>query len=595
MLLDRATRASLELVKNQRDGDRRGTLLDTMDRCVTAMGARLLKSWVLAPLVDADEIRGRHDAVAELLDDDDCAGELRKRLRDVLDVERLAGRLGCERANPRDLVALRESLATLPELRHLLESAKADLLRATVASFPELGDLVERLSAALVDEPPMGLREGGLLREGFNAEVDELRALGREGKGFIAAFQAREAEATQIPSLKIGYNKVFGYYIEVTNSHKDKVPTTYLRKQTLKNAERYITEELKEYEDKVLNAEERSKALEYEIFCELREAAALRLDEIQQAARAIAQLDVLRGLAWLAREDVYVRPELVDDEDLLSIEEGRHPVLARPGRAEPFVPNDVALEAGERLMLITGPNMAGKSTYIRQVAIITLMAQIGSFVPARAARLSVHDRVFTRVGASDDLAGGASTFMVEMLEVANIANNASRRSLVILDEVGRGTSTYDGLSLAWAITEHLAEKVGAKTLFATHYHELTRLAESHESVANYNVAVRERGEEIHFLHRIVAGATDRSYGIHVARLAGLPAPILSRARVLLSQLEQGSAAAPSSVVEDEVPETQLNLFSDAPDALRTRLREVALEETTPLEALNLLAELRGLL
>ncbi len=586
--LDRATRSALELVRNQRDGGRAGSLLDVMDRTVTAMGARCLKSWILNPLVSPEEIQERQDAVTDLVENPSRLAGLREALDDVLDVERLSARVGSGRASPRDLKALARSLGRWPDLQAAVADTQSPWIRELADGFPRLGALVRELDDALDDSPPLLLTEGGIFRDGHHAELDELRSLRREGKTFIAEFQARESAASGIPSLKIGYNRVFGYYIEVTNAHKDKVPPTYIRKQTLKNAERYITPELKEYEDKILHADERARDMEHSMFLALRGKVEERIDDLQEAARRLALLDVIQSLAELAREGGYCRPEIVSGRQLV-IEEGRHPVLIATGTEEPFVPNDLRLDDDRRTMLITGPNMAGKSTYIRQVALITLMAQMGSWVPASHAVVGVVDQVFTRVGASDDLARGSSTFMVEMLEVANILNNATDRSLVILDEVGRGTSTWDGLSLAWAITEHLTT-LGAKTLFATHYHELVEIAALHSTVVNYNVAVRESGEEIRFLHRIVEGATDKSYGIHVARLAGLPAPVIEAARRILRRLEAGEGAV------DRPRESQLELFAPEPaeDPIRERLRDVDIDGMTPLEALQLLAELKGL-
>ena len=591
LVLDRATRSSLELVATLRDGDRRGSLLDAIDRTATAMGARLLKSWVLAPLADPEAIGRRQDAVEELLAGPELQGDIRDELTGILDLERLSARVGCGRAGPRDMTALRRCLEALPELRRLLADSRASLLAEAAAAIPDLSGLAARLARGLVDDPPMVLKDGGVIRDGFDAELDDLRALGREGKGFIAAFQAREAAATGIP-LKVGFNQVFGFYIEITNAHRDKAPGRYIRKQTLKNAERYITEELKEYEDKVLHAEERIQRLEQRLFNSLRDEAQARLDDIQRAAAATALIDCLHGLARVAKEGGWIRPSVATGDEL-TIVEGRHPVLDRTAGREPFVPNDTALDERTRIMVITGPNMAGKSTYIRQTALLVILAQLGSFVPAKSAAIGVADRVFTRVGASDDLARGASTFMVEMLEVANILNNATRRSLVILDEVGRGTSTYDGLSLAWSITEHLARRIGCRTLFATHYHELVELAETVPGVANANVLVREWGDQIVFLHKIVAGAADKSYGIHVARLAGLPEVVIAAARGILAKLETGARAvavgAPLAAVEE-----QLTLFQPPPDELRRRLAQLKIEETTPMQALRILEELKTL-
>ncbi len=609
MPLDRATASSLELTKTLRDGSRRGSLLGTLDKTSTAMGARLLKRWVLEPLVSLPEIHRRQDAVAELFDERDRADDLKATLRDVLDLERLSARVGCGRAHPRDLSALRQSLGRLPRFAQVLESCEAPLLTELRTNLPDLSDLAAQLERALVDEPPLAVTEGGIFRDEYHEELSELRSLGQEGKGFIASFQARECEATGIANLKIGFNRVFGYYLEVTNSQRDKVPERYLRKQTLKNAERYITPELKDYEDKVLHAEERGKKLEHELFTELRAVTEKRLGDLQRTADIVAIADVLQSMARLAKDAGWVRPE-VDDGKTFEIEEGCHPVVSRQSNDDPFVPNDLDLSKDRRMMLITGPNMAGKSTYIRQVALIALMAQMGSFVPARRARLGVVDRVFTRVGASDDLAHGSSTFMVEMLEVANILNNATDRSLVILDEVGRGTSTCDGLSLAWAITEGLARDTRCKTLFATHYHELTEIAHRLDGVVNYNVAVREWGDEIVFLHRIVEGGTDKSYGIHVARLAGIPSEILKAARERLDELEARDEAVLNAARALVDGEEQLSLFAEptlaspapvaslvppvptVPNPILEKLAAFDPDSSTPLEALAFLAELR---
>ena len=627
MILDRTTRGSLELVARLADGGRKGSLLDTVDHTVTSMGARLFKSWLLAPLIDMAEIHRRQDAVSDLLDRPDALDDMRRELRDVLDMERLAARVGCQRATPRDLAGLRQSLRGLPALVAAIGESGSDLVASLVEGLPDLSDLSATLAAALVDEPPLQVKDGGIIREGYHVELDELRSIDREGKGFIASFQAREAEATGIANLKIGYNRVFGYYLEVTHSHRDKVPETYIRKQTLKNAERYITPELKEYEEKVLGAQERCGKIEYDLFCDLRGQVEARLDDLQETAQIVATLDVLQSMAHLAHEAAWCRPTITGD-GTLNIEEGCHPVVVAQAGGEPFVPNDVELDSSSRLMLITGPNMAGKSTYIRQVALMTLLAQVGSWIPAKSATVGVVDRIFTRVGASDDIASGSSTFMVEMLEVANILNNASERSLVILDEVGRGTSTYDGLSIAWAITEHLARSVKSRTLFATHYHELCDITEDLPVVRNYNVAVREWGEEIVFLHKIVPGSTDKSYGIHVARLAGLPVDVIAQAKVILARLEErgdavvvpsvgaptsptsptskasdahdvssdlSASSTPSSTVAaaaDIPDEIQLGLFAPGVDPLRKRLRDIDVDNMTPMDALRLMAKLR---
>lgn len=588
MALDRATRSSLELVKTLREGERRGTLLDALDKTATAMGARLLKSWILSPLTDPRAIARRRDAVSEFVADPEKLALLREALSEVLDLERLVGRVGCRRATPRDLAALRRSIAALPAIARVLAVSSSMLAGELAERLPDLADLTDLLARAIVDEPPHVVKDGGVIREGFNAELDELRSLGKEGQGFIAAFQAREAAATGIP-LKVGFNRVFGYYIEITNAHRERVPDRFIRKQTLKNAERYITDELKTYEDKVLHAEERIVRLESELFVDLRERIAGRLDDLQRASVVVAEIDVVASLAKKAADSRWVAPT-VDDSGAFKIVEGRHPVLAELPGKDPFVPNDVDLDAERRIMLITGPNMAGKSTYIRQTALLAILAQIGSFLPAKSAHIGVVDRVFTRVGANDDLARGSSTFMVEMLEVANILNNATQKSLVILDEVGRGTSTYDGLSLAWAITDHLATKIKAKTLFATHYHELVEIAEYAPCVRNYNVAVREWGDQIIFLHKIVEGGTDKSYGIHVARLAGLPRRVIDEARRILDELEsRGDAAAKGA---DTPAEEQLFLFAPAEDPIRKKLKSIDIDHLTPMEALKLLDELR---
>ncbi len=591
MVLDRTTCSSLELVRTLRGGERAGTLLDVMDRCVTAMGSRNLRGWLLRPLIDVGTIGGRQDAIGELCENHTLAADLRRELRDILDVERLAAQIGAGRATPRDLSALRASLLALPRLSAMLSGCYSTLLTRIVEDLPDLSALAQTLVDQLSDDPPLSISEGGVICTGFHSELDELRRLRSEGKGFIASFQQSESEATGISSLKVGFNRVFGYYLEVTNTYKDRVPSEWIRKQTLKNAERYITPQLKEYEDRVLHAEERQKVLEQELFTALRCDAFKHLASIQAAARCLATLDTLQGLARLAVDHDYVRPSIVAD-DCFHVTEGRHPVVSCKMTSDVFVPNDVDLDESRRVMLITGPNMAGKSTYIRQVALLSIMAQMGSFVPAASASLGIVDRVFTRVGASDDLARGASTFMVEMLEVANILNSATPRSLVILDEVGRVTSTYDGLSLAWAITEHLARQTGSKTLFATHYHELCELAATMPSVVNFNVAVREWQDEIVFLHKIVEGSADRSYGLHVARLAGLPTAVLADAQVVLDRLESNQPPVPHPV---GVVEYQATLFDQAPDQLRERLRVSDPDQMTPLAALTLLAELKRLL
>ncbi|MCA9134181.1 MAG: DNA mismatch repair protein MutS, partial [Planctomycetales bacterium] len=533
--IDAASRRSLELTHTMRDRDRHGSLLAVLDETSTAMGARLLAQWLANPLRNVEAIQRRHGAVEELLQDNRLRATVREALDEVYDLQRLLGRIATGRASPRDLRQVGTTLAQLPGIKATLSSRTSQRIGELEAGLVLCEELREQLLAALNDECPLHLRDGGFVRDGYSPQLDELRQLASGGKQWIAEYQARQTAETGITSLKVGYTKVFGYYLEVTNAHKDKVPPHFVRKQTLKNAERYITDELKQYETKVISADEQALALELELFLQLRNEVASHLVELQQIAAVLAELDVLAGLAELAKRQAYVRPEVVDTAEL-EIFEGRHPVLDVTAPKGTFVPNDCQLGPPDgSIMLITGPNMAGKSTYIRQVALITLMAQLGSFVPAKRARIGVADRIFARVGASDELSRGQSTFMVEMVETARILNTASDRSLVILDEIGRGTSTYDGLSLAWAIVEYLHDTVAARTLFATHYHELTQLEKSLPGVRNYNVAVKEWDDNIVFLHRIVPGGADKSYGIHVARLAGIPPQVNERAKDILAQ------------------------------------------------------------
>jgi DNA mismatch repair protein MutS len=556
--LDDVTRRSLELTKTLREGERYGSLLGAIDRTVTTMGARLLQEWLLTPLAERDAIESRLDAVTELVGQSQLREELRRSLEQVHDLQRLTSRASTGRALPRDVGAIARTLRFLPTVKAKIAARKSAMLRELEANLELCPELRNLLDSALVEEPPLSPREGNLIKPGYSADLDELRQIAKGGKEWIARFQASEITRTGINSLKVGFNSVFGYYIEITHTHATKIPSNYQRKQTLKNAERYITPELKEYEEKVLSAEEKSQAREYELFLQLRDQVAAETHRLMQTSDVLAQLDVLAGLADLAVSRQYVRPEL-SDEPILHIKDGRHPVLDQTLPAGTFVPNDVILEQDRRphapreedtltrsvrstmdggmFLLITGPNMAGKSTYIRQVALLTLLAQIGSYVPAKSATVGIADRIFTRVGASDELSRGQSTFMVEMTEAANILNNATARSLVILDEIGRGTSTYDGVSLAWAITEYLHNHVGCRALFATHYHELAQLAETLPNLRNCNVLVREWQEEIVFLHKIAAGSADKSYGIHVARLAGIPPEVLDRAGQVLQLLE----------------------------------------------------------
>jgi DNA mismatch repair protein MutS len=537
LLLDDVTRRSLELTHGLRDDDRSGSLLATLDRTVTSMGARLLQEWLMAPLAQRAAIEARLDSVAEFAAEHSLRQDLRAALAEASDLQRLTARISTGRASPRDLAAVARTLRLLPRLKAKVTARKARLLQELESRVELCHDLREVLDAALVDDPPPSAHEGGIIRRGHDTALDELHAIARGGKEWIARFQAQEITRTGIPSLKVGFNQVFGYYIEITHTHVSKIPADYQRKQTLKNAERYITPELKEYEEKVLTAEDTIHAREYELFLALRDKVAAQTDRLLQTAEVLATLDVLAALAELAAARRYCRPELVD-EPVLEIVAGRHPVLEQTLPPGTFVPNDVAMgpDAG-LLLLITGPNMAGKSVYIRQVALLTILAQMGSFVPAQTARIGLADRIFTRVGASDELNRAQSTFMVEMTEAANILNNASPHSLVILDEIGRGTSTYDGVSLAWAITEYLHDDVGCRALFATHYHELAELADKLPALRNYNVLVQEDREGIVFLHKIAPGSTDKSYGIHVARLAGVPEPVLERAREVLTELE----------------------------------------------------------
>ncbi len=592
--VDQATRRSLEISRTLRDGRREGSLLGVLDQCVTAMGSRLLADWVANPLTDRAAICARLDAVEEFVGNPTLVSDLREALRNVYDLERLLSRAVVGRATPRDLSFLLRTLRSLPAVKAKLAARRAQLLNGLESQVDLCAELRGTLEAALVEECPLSPHEGGFIRDGYHEQLDSLRRLRSGGKQWIAEYQARESQRTGIPSLKVGFNKVFGYYLEVTNAHRDKVPDRYIRKQTLKNAERYITPELKEYEERVLTADERAKQLEYDLFVELRQAVVGTRRKLQGTAAALAQIDVLAALAELARRRNYCRPEVTTAAEL-HIAEGRHPVLDVLEPEGTFVPNDTHLGGDHgTVLLITGPNMSGKSTYIRQVALITLMAQIGSFVPARSAAIGIADRVFARVGASDELTRGQSTFMVEMLEAARILNTATGRSLVILDEIGRGTSTYDGISLAWAVTEHLHDRIGCRTLFATHYHELTDLAQSLPGVRNLNVAVREWADEVVFLHKIVEGAADKSYGIHVARLAGVPKGVIERAKEILALLEEehvDSAGRPRIAQRSRKQhsgEIQLTLFGPADHPVLDEIRELPLDRTTPLDALNLI-------
>jgi DNA mismatch repair protein MutS len=537
LFLDDVTRRSLELTRTLREGERHGSLLWAMDRTVTPMGARLLVDWLLSPLADIERIERRLDAVAELKDDHGLRQALTEELRRAYDLQRLTARASTGRASPRDLGAIGKTLELLPRIQELVQGRQAQMLRTLSSALSPCPELCTDLNEALVDGPPLTARDGGIFKRGYSAELDALYEVARGGKEWLARFQAQECLRTGIANLKVGFNKVFGYYIEVTRGQSSKVPADYERRQTVKNAERYVTAELKEHEEQVLTAEEKSRQTEYDLFVSLRDRVAAEAKRLSESADGLAQLDVLTGLATLADSRGYVRP-LLTDTPILEYSDGRHPVLDQVLAAGTLVPNDASLgtEAG-MILLITGPNMAGKSVYIRQVALLTLMAQMGSFVPARRARVGLVDRIFTRVGASDELSRSQSTFMVEMTEAANILNNATRRSLVILDEIGRGTSTYDGVSLAWAITEYLHDEIGCRSLFATHYHELAQLAERLKGLNNLNALVDDSGGNVVFLHRIAPGSADQSYGIHVARLAGVPDAVIKRAWTVLSELE----------------------------------------------------------
>ena len=605
MVLDNATRRNLELTATLQDGKKRGSLLGVLDRTVTAMGGRTLRQWIHYPLIDLEQILQRQDALAELVDDSLTRIELREALDGVYDLERLNSKIAMASANAKDLTALRTSLQKLPQIDDLLNLFQSPCLCRLREQLDLMPDLVALLETALVDDPPFVLREGGLMRDGFNEELDDLRAISREGKGWIARLEQQERQRTGIQNLKISYNRVFGYFIEITRRNLDRIPDDYQRKQTLSNAERFITPTLKEYEAKVLGAEERLVELEYNLFQQVRLQAASMGRRIQQSAETLATLDVLLALADLAHDRNYVRP-LVDDSGVIKIEGGRHPVVEGMPLKEAFVPNDIDLDTEKNQMLIiTGPNMAGKSTFMRQIALLTLMTQIGSFIPADQARIGVVDRIFTRVGASDNLAKGESTFMVEMNETANILRHATNRSLVILDEIGRGTSTFDGVSIAWAVAEYLHDnpQVAAKTLFATHYHELTDLALTRPRVKNFNIAVKEWNDQIIFLRKIVTGGASRSYGIQVGRLAGLPDVVIRRAKEILNNLEAGEFGrsgeprlGESRNQPKKQPRVQLSLFQCEPDdVIRSRLEAADLSCMTPLDALNLLDDLKKML
>lgn len=596
MSLDINARRNLEITEKLRDRSKKGTLLWVLDKTSTSMGGRLLRRWLNDPLIDENEINKRLGAVGELKNDIMLRGEVIENLKKVYDIERLAGKMAYGNGTPRDMITLKNSLSRLPDIRQVLQNVNSEYLKEIYQNIDELKDIHGLIEKSIVDDPPMTTKDGGYIKLGYDENIDTLKHATTDGKSWLMKLEADEKEKTGIKSLKIGFNKVFGYYIEVTNLYKDMVPDTYIRKQTLTNGERYITEELKNMENQILGAEEKVIKLELEAFRQIREEIAGNVKRMQKTAEAISSLDVLTSFAQVAEEMNYCKPR-INKDGILNIKEGRHPVIEKMLSSGEFVSNDTYLDTDQnRLAIITGPNMAGKSTYMRQVALITLMAQVGSFVPATEATIGVVDKIFTRVGASDDLSMGQSTFMVEMMEVASILKEATKNSLVILDEIGRGTSTYDGLSIAWAVAEYIAdkEKCGAKTLFATHYHEMTTLEKEGNGIKNYSIAVKEKGEDIIFLRKIVEGGTDESYGVHVAKLAGVPKDVTKRANEILKSLER------KSVLKDKKPEKEDKKKVDGQfDMFNYKLAEVAheldmvnLNELTPIDALNTLVRIK---
>ena len=610
MVLDSSTRRNLELVETLREKQKRGSLLWVLDKTKTAMGARTLRKYVEQPLIDKASIKKRQDAIEELKNNAICREEIREYLGPVYDLERLVGKITYQSANPRDLIAFQSSLSMLPPIKCILEDMQSELLKEIYGEMDTLEELCTLVKEAIMEDPPLAMKEGGIIREGYNEEVDRLRRAKSDGKGWLAELEAKEREKTGIKNLRIRYNKVFGYYLEVTNSFKNLVPDYYVRKQTLANAERYIIPELKELEDTILGAEDRLCALEYELYCEVRNKIAGEILRIQTTAKAIAKLDVIASLALVAERNNYVRPK-INEKGVIDIKDGRHPVVEKMIPNDMFICNDTYLDDKKnRISIITGPNMAGKSTYMRQTALIVLMAQIGSFVPASSANIGLVDRIFTRVGASDDLASGQSTFMVEMNEVANILRNATSKSLLILDEIGRGTSTFDGLSIAWAVVEHISNSklLGAKTLFATHYDELTELEGKIDNVNNYCIAVKEKGDDIVFLRKIVKGGADKSYGIQVAKLAGVPDSVINRAKEIVEELVNADITARVKEIAvqgenqkkkpqkklDEVDLAQFSLFDTVKDDdVLKELEELDISHMTPIDAMNKLYQLQN--
>ena len=609
MVLDSSTRRNLELTETMREKNKRGSLLWVLDKTKTAMGARLLRNYLEQPLIELEEIEKRQEAIEELNANVISREEIREYLNPVYDMERLSSRISYQSANPRDLISFKSSLSMIPPIKYLLNSFQSPLMRELHDSLDELEDVCSLIDRAIMDDPPLVIKDGGIIKEGYNEEIDRLRKAKTEGKQWLSELEAREREKTGIKNLRIKYNKVFGYYLEVTNSYKDMVPDYYMRKQTLTNAERYITPELKELEDVILGAEDKLFSMEYNLFTDVRETISKEVLRIQTTARALAAIDVFTSLAFVAEKNDYVRPKM-NSRGIIDIKNGRHPVVEKMMQNDLFIANDTYLDNGSHcISIITGPNMAGKSTYMRQTALIVLMAQIGCFVPARSANIGIVDRIFTRVGASDDLASGQSTFMVEMNEVANILRNATSNSLLILDEIGRGTSTFDGLSIAWAVVEHISNSrlLGAKTLFATHYHELTELEGKLAGVNNYCIAVKEKGDDIVFLRKIVKGGADKSYGIQVAKLAGVPDSVIERAKELVDELSNaditatvreiqavGSKNKPKAKKYDQVDLEQISLFDTVSDEdILKELDEIDVSTLTPIDALNTIYRLQN--